>query len=716
MRFVRRILLTLLTSGCGIVFAADRASLIFQSLPLAQYALEGPVGQRVRANTDSWLLPAPLANPGIIQMFHLRDRFPPPKLVPWAGEFAGKYLISAVQALRMDSRPEVRQRVTAFVRDLIASQSPEGYLGPFPKPIRLKGNWDLWGHYHCMLGLLMWHELTGDEPALRACQRAADLACETFLGSGLRVLDAGSPEMNMAIIHGLGRLYRVTRDARYLELMREIEKDWESAGDYFRTGLAALEFFETPKPRWESLHDLQGLVELYRITGDDHYANAFANHWRSILRRDRRNTGGFSSGEQATGNPYAGTPIETCCTIAWMAMTIDMLQLTGDVRAADELELSLYNGAIGAQHPSGRWWTYNTPMDGTREASAHSIVFQARAGSPELNCCSVNGPRGIGSLSEWAVMRTADGLVVNYFGPGSFQGKLSDNTPVALQFETAYPLTGRVQLRVEPLVSRRFTLRVRIPGWTLSPSVRLNNTPVKGVNPGTYVEMNRQWRAGDRVVLDLDLRLRVVAGDRETAGRVSIYRGPLLLAFDQKLNDFDETELPPVELKRLDEAKELPRPVERAHVLDPWIVIDLPAENGRTVRVCDFASAGAYGTRYRSWLPAMDPPPPPVAPVTPRDGAEVGATQVKFEWVGPVADGKQLSSYELWIAKAADFSDAIQIAKDLREPGFLWMASDKAKTARGGTYYWKVVAKNQHGQTDSLQPPLRFILAGGLQR
>ena len=96
-----------------------------------------------------------------------------------------------------------------------------------------------------------------------------------------------------------------------------------------------------------------------------------------------------------------------------------MLRLTGDPRVADELERSTFNGALGAQHPSGRWWTYNTPMDGVREASAHSIVFQARAGGPELNCCSVNGPRALGMLSEWAVMRDAKGFVVNWHGPGT---------------------------------------------------------------------------------------------------------------------------------------------------------------------------------------------------------------------------------------------------------------------------------------------------------
>jgi DUF1680 family protein len=586
--------------------AQDAGELVFHSLPLAQFRLEGMVGRRVAANTTNWLSSAPIANSGMLEMFRVRDRKPVPKLVPWAGEFAGKYLISAVQALRMTSDPELKKLVGQFVANLVATQAEDGYLGPFPKEVRLKGNWDLWGHYHCMQGLLMWHEATGDTNALKSCQRAADLVCATFLDSNLRVRDAGSPEMNMAILHSLGRLYRLTRLPRYFRMMQEIEKDWESAGDYLRTGLAGVEFFKTPKPRWESLHDLQGLVELYRITGEPRYRTAFTNHWWSIRRWDRRNTGGFSSGEQATGNPYAPTAIETCCTIAWMALSIDMLQLTGDPLAADELELSFFNGALGAQHPTGRWWTYNTPMDGVREASAHTIVFQARAGTPELNCCSVNGPRGLGSLSEWAVMRAPDGLAVNYYGPFIFQGKLADHTPVALQIDTDYPLGKRVEIRVEPLASREFNLRLRIPAWSKTTPVRINRSAPTNAVAGGYLELNRRWKAGDRVTLDFDLQWRAVPGERDAAGKVSIYRGPLLLAYDQKLNEFDDA-IPALDLEKLGEARVWTRQKEEKDPLLPWIILEAPAQNGTAVRLCDFASAGSAGTRYRSWLPTVAP-------------------------------------------------------------------------------------------------------------
>ena len=129
-------------------------------------------------------------------------------------------------------------------------------------------------------------------------------------------------------------------------------------------------------------HHLDQQQDRVRPFFRDKYRRAFEHIWWSIVKLDRHNNGGFSSGEQAQGNPYHKGAIETCCTIAWTALSVEMLRLTGNPVVADELELSTLNSVLGLHSRSGRWVTYNTPMDGTRLASAHDIVFQARAGSP----------------------------------------------------------------------------------------------------------------------------------------------------------------------------------------------------------------------------------------------------------------------------------------------------------------------------------------------
>jgi uncharacterized protein len=686
---------------------AAMPSLAFQSVNDFQGQLGGVIGRRLKANLDQWLLPAPISNPGMIEMFRVRDRAPAPNLVPWAGEFVGKYLISAIQSLRLTGSEALTNRVRELVAELISTQADDGYLGPFPKATRLTGHWDLWGHYHCMQALLDWHEMTGDPAAWEACRKMADLMCRTFLDQPRRVFDAGSQEMNMAVIHGLGRLYRESGEPRYLRLMREIETDWERAGDYLRTGLAGVEFFQTPRPRWESLHDLQGLMELYRATGREEYRRAFEHHWRSIARWDVHNTGAFSSGEQATGNPYAPGAIETCCTVAWMALTLDELKLTGDPLAADELERSTFNAAAGAQHPSGRWWTYNTPMNGTREASAHSIVFQARAGTPELNCCSVNGPRTLGLLSKWALMRAPDGLVVNYYGPGTFQTRLADDTPVVLTAETDYPVEGHVALTVRPAAARKFTLKLRVPAWSRETRVRVNAESFPNPRPGHYLDLDRLWQPGDRVDLEFDFGLRAVPGDRECTGQASLYRGPLLLAYDQKWSGLDEGELPGLDLRRLSEARRMKHdPGSEGEVSAPWLRVELPTGGNSVLRLCDFASAGASGVRYRSWLPALHAPPPPPVTRFPADGATITAGRSWFKWT--THTNARLLDYRLVVAPTSDFESPVIEWSGLKENRALLDPTRKKSLEPDRWYYWKIVARNAEGETESVRPPARF--------
>ena len=679
--------------------------------PAGKYEFGGLVGRRIEANVDGWLVRAPVANPGMLEMFRLRDRQPRPQLVPWAGEFVGKYLISAIQAMRMSDDERLNQTVRAVIQQLIASQAEDGYLGPFPKDTRLLANWDLWGHYHAILALMMWHERTGDPAALGTCTKAADLICATYLDTERRALDAGSDEMNLAVIHGLARLHRITGEDRYLAMAREIEKDWESAGDYYRTGLAGVEFFQTPRPRWESLHDLQGLVELYQITGDARYRTAFLNLWQSIRRWDRHNTGGFSSGERATGTPYEPAAIETCCTIAWMAITVDALRATGDPLAADELELSTYNGMLGAQHPSGNWWTYNTPMDGVREASDDTIVFQARAGTPELNCCSVNAPRGLGMLSEWALLRSDDGLVVNYYGPMEVNLALNDGLAVAIRQETDYPLDGSVRIGVTPERAAEFTVKLRIPAWSTQTEVLLPDSKTVRAEPGSYLAVRRRWSPGDEIVMKLDMSLRYEAGDGQMFGRMSVYRGPLLLAYDVIHNTVDEKEMPVLNPAMLKDARvSFPEQDAGGNLVgrfSPWLFVDVPTGDGERLRLCDFATAGAGGSRYKSWLPAEGLVPPPPVPAKPVDGARVPPGRMQFTWRRPLAADPG-RTHTLIVAPTADFTAPIFEINDKRGARLV-VPAEAAKSLKPNTdYFWKLVSRNEHGVTESLPPTKRF--------
>ena len=586
-------------------------------IPQARIQIDGFMQDYLRGVTEQWLLIAPAANPAMLEMFRDRDRTPLRGMVPWAGEFAGKYLTSAVQVMRITGDPQLEEFIGSFVAELVLLQADDGYLGPWPTEHALTNlapnadhnagtTWDTWGHYHIMLGLLLWHEDSRDAKALDCARRMGDLLCRMYLGEkSPRLVETLWAEMNLAPAHSLALLYKATKERQYLKLAEQIVEEFAAldadgkplAGNYLKGPLAGLEFFELPKPRWESLHPIMALAELYTVTGKEEYRESFEKIWWSITRTDRHNTGGFSSGEKANGNPYDPGAIETCCTIAWIALSVEMLRLTADARIADELEFSTLNSIVGLHSVTGRWVTYDTPADGKRSAFFTQHPWQGREGSPELNCCSVNAARGFGMVSDWALVKDDEGLLLNWYGPSRMTVQLTNDIEVVLEQETDYPREGRVELAISPSTPVTFCLKLRIPRWSTQTAVKVNGTLIAGAEPGGYLAIERQWHSGDVVEIDLDMTLYFWSGEEECAGKTSIYRGPILLTYDRRYNDMDPDEVPMLDARNLAFEK-----VAWPHWLPPMMLLEFSGVDGRKVRLCDFGSAGEGGTPYKSWL------------------------------------------------------------------------------------------------------------------
>jgi DUF1680 family protein len=110
---------------------------VFSAIDQTSFKLAGVIGQFMHRVTEQWLLVAPLANPAMLEMFADRDNPPYRNMMPWAGEFAGKYLTSAVLVWRVTHEPRLKTWLEAFVNQLVNAQAPDGYLGPWPADSRL---------------------------------------------------------------------------------------------------------------------------------------------------------------------------------------------------------------------------------------------------------------------------------------------------------------------------------------------------------------------------------------------------------------------------------------------------------------------------------------------------------------------------------------------------------------------------------------------------
>jgi len=581
----------------------------------------GIMGTRMENVMNRWMYTAYYANPAMIEMLRQRESKLKPVLQAWYGEFPGKYLTSAAYLYAMNHDSNLKVIMDDLVDQLESAQTPEGYLGPFSHDNRLTGNldeslgkgktWDLWGHYHIIRGLLLWHRQTGSQKAVDIARKAADYIIEYFQTSGKTLSDAGESEKNLSVAHGFAMLYRLTEEQKYLDFANACMDAWElpGNGDFYREGVSGTPFYQLTTPRWEGFHSVLALAEMYHITGSEEYKNAFVNLWKSLRDYDRHNTGGATTGERAVGTPYQNGTIETCCTVAWASMTAEAAKLMDDPAVIDELELTTFNGILGAQSPSGRWFTYNTPMDGERKASSHEIVFQAIPGSPELNCCSVNGPVGLGLISEWAVASDDKSVTLNYYGDSKTAALTPSGGKLIIQQETNYPAEGNIKITILAEKTESFALRLRVPSWSKDTSVKVNGNSVQA-RAGSYLSVEREWKNGDTIELNFDMSPHFWKGAENRSEQISIYVGPLLLAADERFNESairnNKTDPEKIKLKlsgmKLTKAQSGAIP----SYPDPIVLYKLKCTDGKEIMLCDFATAGMSGTKYATWLPVSD--------------------------------------------------------------------------------------------------------------
>jgi DUF1680 family protein len=75
-----------------------------------------------------------------------------------------------------------------------------------------------------------------------------------------------------------------------------------------------------------------------------------------------------------------------------------------------------------------------------------------------------------------------------------------------------------------------------VPGWSKGATLLVNGQPVATtLTPGTYAEVNRRWKAGDKVELSLPMPAQLVEANplvEETRNQVAVRRGPVVYCLE----------------------------------------------------------------------------------------------------------------------------------------------------------------------------------------
>ena len=591
----RLLLATILTAGLRAGDIAPVPYRVPERIPEAlrplepfEVAVHGWLGARIDANERNRLA---VVDTGPLLAGYEKK----PGEQPWIGEHVGKWLHAATLAWAYSGDGALRRKLDTVAAELIAAQEPDGYLGTYLPAQRFGlfpgADWDVWSHAYNMIGLLTYYRYTGNEPALGAARRVADLLIRTFPAEK-SILAAGTHRGMAAtsVLEPVVELYRLTADERYLQFARYLVAAYDEPGGpaIVRTLLATGDMSRTANGKaYEMLANLMGVCDLAKVTGDRRLLRAVTDGWTDIVR-NRLYLTGTSSAHEHFGDDHElpnGEDAhlgETCVTTTWIQLNLQLLALTGEARFGDEIERSLYNHLTAAQNPRGDDWCYYTALEGSKHYDQG------------ITCCHSSGPRALALAPSAAYLQSPDALYVSTFETSRARFRIGD-LPVEVEQESGFPREGRSTLIVHLARPARFAIRVRVPAWAapLRAGGRASADGWATVGSG-------EWKDGDRIEFSFVLRGRVIPGDYGNYSRDALAWGPFVLAVDTAHNP-ELGELEPV------------RPAKGAQPVfgsfAPGLLCKIAArgpwdEESREITLVPFADAGATGGEYRVWLRA----------------------------------------------------------------------------------------------------------------
>lgn len=458
-----------------------------------------------------------------------------------SGHILGHYL-SAIGFMGLATGdPRFKARTDHILRELRAVQdrNGDGYLGALEQgrerfaevargDIRstgfdLNGLWSPWYVQHKIFaGLRDAYRCTGNPLALDLEVRFAAWAERT-----LSALDPAQLQRMLATEFGgmnevLADLYADTGDRRWLALSWKFEH------------AAVLDPLKRHEDRLAGLHGntqvpkILGNLTRFALTGDpgDGYAASF--FWDEVAGRHSFATGGHGRNEYFfdpghMSDNVDGRTAETCNVYNMIKMARRLFALRPDAHYAEFHERALFNHILASMDPRDGRTCYMVPV-------GRGVQHEYQDMDKDFTCCVGSGMESHALHGLGLYYAAQDRLWVNLYAPSTARWK---EAGVRLAMATDFPLGDRATLTLSLEAPRTFALNLRRPAWAGEGfAVKVNGTAVPHLpGPGTYVELRRAWRNGDKVELALPktLRLEPLA---DNPRRAAILWGPLVLAGD----------------------------------------------------------------------------------------------------------------------------------------------------------------------------------------
>ena len=489
---------------------------------------------------------------------------------------AYKWLETLAYCLACGRGRELLPAAEELIALIAAAQEPDGYLQtyftidhPDLKWKNLAEGHELYSAGHLMEAAAAFYQAVGNRTILDVAIRLANLICEVFGDKDQQCQGyPGHQEVEL----GLLKLYRLTRDRRYLEmarhfltirgrrpnyLMQELHRtgkdrifpefaDYDEK--YAQTHLLPREQRTAEGHAVRAMYMYSAMADIARECGDEEMKTACLELWRNVTEKRMYITGGLGSSghlERFTADydlPNDRMYCESCASVGLMMFGQRMAALTGCASCYDTVERALCNTVLAGVQDTGDRYFYVNPLelwpDNCLASTSMAHVKPVRQRWFDVACCPANIGRTLASLGQYLYARDADSLYVNQLISSSV-AEAFGGVRFRLELESALREDFRGDFTLELEGEGRVTLRIRIPAWLEEPAFRLDGQPIQPELENGYTVLTFARAGRQQLSLTGRARPRWVAANtrvRADAGRLALAFGPYVYCLEQTDN------------------------------------------------------------------------------------------------------------------------------------------------------------------------------------
>ena len=489
-----------------------------------------------------------------------------------------KWLEGVATVYAVNHDPELDRLMDKFIEQVAKAQMPDGYIHT---PVVIKerfGNtqndatvvgintdqektgsfasrmhFETYNLGHLMTASVVHYRATGKRSLLDCGIKAAD-----FLYRFYKEAPADLARNAICPSHYMGaaEIYRATGDKRYLELAEgliNIRDSVTNGEDHNQDRIPFRQQYEAMGHAVRANYLYAGVADLYNETGEQQLMKNLEAIWNDIVTRKIYITGGCGAlydGVSPDGTTYDQPSIqqihqaygrayqlpnetshnETCADIGMLLLSWRLLLATGEAKYADMVENELYNGILSGISIDGEDYFYTNALRKTAEFPYKMRWPKSRQRYISCFCCPPNTLRTLCEAQEYAYTFGEGTLWCNVYGDNTL------NTPsLQITQHTDYPYNGRVTIRFDKVNDIR-KVKVRIPSWCKDATVMVNEDLISSeVTPDSYVEIERKWKKGDVLELNMEMPVRIVESNplvEENRNQVAVRRGPLVYCLE----------------------------------------------------------------------------------------------------------------------------------------------------------------------------------------